>query len=127
MLDLSKENVFSIINDNGTHRKQFSQSSDVQKSKAKPTFSVPFDQGLCEHFRNGTGKVLTYSPGYQQHYCFLNSSAEIGQVESWEEAQGTRVFLRNALSSSLALDINFVDNTSGKKCLSSGFLEPMAA
>jgi predicted amidophosphoribosyltransferase len=36
-------------------------------------------------------------------------------VEAWEAAQCTRVFLRNALSSSLALDTNFVDNTSGMK------------
>ena len=40
-------------------------------------------------------------------------------------AQGTRVFIRNLMSSSLALDINLVDNTSGKKT-HTGLLEEQA-
>lgn len=34
-------------------------------------------------------------------------------VEEWEHQQGTRVFLRDCLSCSIALDYNYTDNTSG--------------
>lgn len=115
MVEINKENVFAIINDDGTHRKQFSQSSGIQKNKPSPTFSVPFDQGLCQHFRDGTGKSLRYNARFDQHYCFLPTEADIQQVEAWVARQGTRVFIRNTLDSSLALDVNFVDNTSGEK------------
>lgn len=115
MIDISKEQVFTVLEDDGTHRKQFSQNSGVQKNKDRPTFSVPFDQGMCRHFLDGTGNRLRYNPQHDQHYCFLRSPTDIEQAEAWEAAQGTRVFLRNCLASSLALDLNFLDNTSGKK------------
>lgn len=112
---ITKEAVFHILNDDGTHRKQFSANSGVQKNKSSPTFSVPFDSGLCEHFRNGTENWLQYGVDHNQYYCFLRNQTAISAAESWEACQGTRVFLKNTLTTSLALDFNFIDNTSGKK------------
>ncbi|MDP3340751.1 hypothetical protein [Frigidibacter sp.] len=117
MIEISKEEVFRTLSDGQTHRKQFSSHSGVQKGKASPTFSVPFDNGLVGHFLEGTGRPLKYNPSYNQHYCFLRSQADIDDVEAWEKRQGTRVFVRNCLSSTVALDYNFEDNLNGKKTL----------
>lgn len=110
---LSEQEFFAMLNDGGTHRKQFSQNSGVQKAKSSPTFSVPFDNGLLGHFKEGTGKDLRWNGQHQQFYCFLRSETEIEEVEAWECSQGTRVFIRNLLNSTTALDLNFTDNTSG--------------
>lgn len=107
--------VLAMLEDGRTHRKQFSQNNGVQKNKRSPTFSVPFDAGLCQHFLDGTNKVLNYNHNYDQHYCFLRAEEDVQLVESWAEQQGARVFIRNLLSSTIALDHNFTDNTSGQK------------
>lgn len=117
MIDISKESVFAMMNDGGTHRKQFSHSSGVQKNKDRPTFSVPFDNCLVRHFLSGTGRRLTFNAQHNQHYCFLKSPQDILEVEAWEMAQGTRVFIRNTLTSTVALDLNFLDNETGTKTL----------
>lgn len=104
-----------MLGDGDTHRKQFSQSSGVQKQKARPTFSVPFDNGLCKHFFDGTGLSLRHNAEYKQFYCFLDTPQKISMAEDWERSQGSRVFIRNLLRSSLALDVNFFDNVSGAK------------
>ena len=68
----SKSDFFALLDDGQTHRKQFSANSGVQKAKSRPTFSVPFDNGLVEHFFNGTGLRLKWNATYSQFYCFLN-------------------------------------------------------
>jgi hypothetical protein len=112
---IAKEMVLGIRSEPGTHRKQFSANSGVQKNKPKPTFSVPFDNGLCRHFADGTGLNLRWNGRFGQYYCFLEDEEAIKKVEAWEKAQGTRVFIKNLMSSSLALDLNFSDNVSGHK------------
>lgn len=111
----TKKQFLDMLRDGDSHRKQFSSHSGVQKDKASPTFSVPFDSGLVGHFTNKTGYRLTWNEKFGQHYCFLRSGADIEAVEAWETAQGTRVFLRSLMDSSVALDVNFVDNKSGEK------------
>ena len=124
--DMFDRNDFiSMFDDEKTRRKQFSANSGIQKNKKSPTFSVPFDNGLVRHFLYGTGKVLKYNPSYDQHYCFLRSDEDIALVEEWERNQGSRVFLRNLLDSTVALDTNFVDNQSGGKT-ECGLLEEQA-
>lgn len=111
---ISKDTFMKMFADGGTHRKQFSFSSGVQKNKPRPTFSVPFDQGLLRHFRDATGKSLRWNDQHQQFYCFLDAN-DIEQIEAWEARQGTRVFIRNLLNSTTALDLNFIDNASGAR------------
>ncbi|MGB1212949.1 MAG: hypothetical protein ACPG4X_06250 [Pikeienuella sp.] len=112
---INKELFFEMLYDSGSHRKQFSRHTGVQKDKDRPTFSVPFDNGLCSHFLAGTGKALKWNPTHNQYYCFLPQKNDIIAVEEWERSQGSRVFIRNLLSSTIALDLNFFDNESGIK------------
>ena len=115
---ISKASLQELLDGGGTFRKQFSAHTGVQKAKKKgspPTFSVPFNNGLCRHFCDGTGLELRWNERYRQFYCFLNDQKAVEAAELWERKQGTRVFLRNLMSSSLALDLNFEDNTSGQK------------
>lgn len=112
---ITKDQFLNMLRDGDSHRKQFSSHSGIQKDKSSPTFSVPFDCGLVRHFTNKTGYGLRWNPKFGQHYCFLRTRADIDAVEAWEAAQGTRVFIRSLLDSSVALDVNFFDNTSGEK------------
>lgn len=111
----TKKDVFEMLDDGSSHRKQFSQNTGIQKNKDRPTFHVPFDNGLCSHFFNGTGKRLTFNPKVNTHYCFLRNESDIALAESWVERQGTRVFIRNLMASTVALDYNFFDNKTGSK------------
>lgn len=112
---ITKDKVIQQLGDGGTHRKQFSVNSGIQNNKASPTFSVPFDNGLRRHFHDGTKLSLSWGARYNQYYCFLRDQAAIETVQRWVSEQGTRVFLRNLMDSSLALDLNFEDNASGQK------------
>jgi hypothetical protein len=112
---ITKKQVLQLLHDGETHRKQFSANSGVQKNKPRPTFSVKFDSGLCKHFHSGTNLTLRWNEQYQAHYCFLTDPGTIQMVENWEATQGTRVFLRNLMTSSVALDVNFEDNSSRQK------------
>ncbi len=112
---ITKSAFFEMHEDGETHRKQFSAHSGIQKNKSSPTFSIPFDNGLGQHFTNKTGRPLRWNEAYKQHYCFLQNQDAIDEAESWEAAQGTRVFIRSLLNSAIALDFNFRDNQSREK------------
>lgn len=112
---MTKAEFLQMLRDGDTHRKQFSSHSGVQKNKTSPTFSVPFDCGLVRHFTDKTGYRLTWNARFGQFYCFLRTGADIDAAEAWEKAQGTRVFIRSLLDSVVALDVNFLDNSSGQK------------
>lgn len=114
MTGITRDALIELLAAKLPRRKQFSANSGIQRNKARPTFSIPFDCGMVQHFREGTGLSLKYNPSYVQHYCFL-SAQQIDEVERWEERQGTRVFLRTLLSLAVALDLNFEDNVSGRK------------
>lgn len=112
---ISKELFLQMLSDGNSHRKQFSSHSGVQKAKVSPTFSITFDCGLVKHFKAKTGRDLTWNPNHKQFYCFLRTAVDIEQVENWERSQGTRVFIRSLLDSTVALDTNFADLASGEK------------
>ena len=76
---------------------------------------MQFDNGLCRHFKDGTGLNLRWNDQHKQFYCFLNDQHAIERAEAWEQEQGTRVFIKNLMASSLALDLNFADKISGVK------------
>lgn len=114
MAGITRDALIELLAAEQTRRKQFSAHSGIQRNKSRPTFSVPFDCGMVQHFQEGTQLRLTYNPLYDQHYCFL-SAQQIDEVKRWEKRQGTRVFLRTLLSLAVALDLNFEDNVSGRK------------
>ena len=114
---MNKTQVLEMLRDGHTHRKQFSANNGVQKRKqnSPSTFSVPFDSGLLRHVREGTGMDLKFNAQHEQFYCFLRTDDDLNTAEAWAARQGPRVFIRNLLSSTVALDFNFVDNESGQK------------
>lgn len=56
------------------------------------------------------GKRLRYGPEHNNYYAYLNSDEELAAAKQWEAAQGSRIFLRDCLTCSIALDTNFFDN-----------------
>lgn len=126
-MSINRKTVLAMLGDGGTHRKQFSLNSGVQKTKkdGSTTFSVPFNCGLVAHFRDCTSNILKFNPQYNNYYCFLRTPASLKAVEDWEKSQGSRVFIRNLLSSSLALDMNLISNQSAAKT-ECGRLEELA-
>ena len=118
MPPITKDIILGLQGDDRSRRKQFSSHSGIQKKKkpgSPPTFSVSFDNGLCKLFRDGTGMLLEYNQRYAQYYCYLKDAAAVAKAEAWEKAQGSRVFIRNAMASTLALDLNFGDKDTGRK------------
>ena len=118
MEHITKERVLAI-HKKKPRRKQFSKSSGVQKNKRegrKSTFSVSFAEtikALFEH--DNTNLKLRYSKQHKNYWCYLDTEKEIKQVEKWEQEQGTRVFLRDCLSLSIALDVNSHDSKEHEK------------
>ena len=112
MKKITKETVLAEHN-NRPRRKQFSVASGLRKRKDEPIFSVRIESAK-KVFESQTRLYLRESPEYKDFWCPVTQN-EIERVEEWEKNQGSRVFLRNCLSLSLALDINFTDNTSGQR------------
>ena len=80
---ITKDSINVLLSDGGTHRKQFSASSGVQKNKISgdPTFSTTFDKGLVRHFLEGTGLQMKWGATYGHFYCFLRDHHQINAAE----------------------------------------------
>lgn len=113
---ISKESYFKK-RDLTPKRLCFKDHSRVQKEK-KPgsvnSFSVKFKESIVLIYENMTRNKLQYSQQFDNYWHKLNSDEEIQAVEEWEKSQGTRVFLRDCLTCSIALDCNLKDNASGE-------------
>ena len=48
-------------------------------------------------------------------FCYLNTPEELSVAQEWIVAQGSRVFLRDCLTCSIALSVNMKDVTTGEK------------
>lgn len=109
-------------------RRCFAQNTGIQKNK-KPgsckSFSVRFKESIALVYETETPYSLRYNPVFDNYWHPLHSDHDTLVVEEWEKQQGTRVFLRDCLSCSIALDFNFENNTSGKHT-STGQLEENA-
>jgi len=108
---ITKENIFAEHNKT-PRRKCFRNNSEVQKRKSKPTFSVSI-KSAKKIFEAQTGKRLRYNPELDKYWKYI-SEEQIVEIEDWEKAQGSLIYLRDCLSLSVALDSNLTDNTSGQ-------------
>ena len=94
-------------------RRCFRSHPGVQENKqpgATPSFSVKFNESIGLVFKSMTGKRLRYGEKHNNYYTFLDSEEEIAAAKEWEASQGSRLFLRDCLTCSIALDTNFIDN-----------------
>jgi phosphoribosylpyrophosphate synthetase len=111
MKEITKNTVLAE-HEKTPRRKCFHGNSEVQKNKARPTFSVSVESAK-KIFESQTGQSLDYNPKFDKYFKYVNKE-EIDHIEKWEKNQGCRVFLRDCLSLSIALDFNLIDSTSGK-------------
>ena len=112
MKKITKETVLAERNKK-PRRELFAVGYGLQKSKiGKPTFDVEIESAK-KVFEYKTGLKLTENQMYKNYWRYVTPK-QIEKVEEWEKKQGSRVYLRNCLSLSLALDLNLTDNTSGE-------------
>ncbi|SNS12204.1 Predicted amidophosphoribosyltransferases [Humidesulfovibrio mexicanus] len=115
MLRITSE-YFSEQEAKSPTRRSFAQNTGIQKNKkpgACKSFSVRFKESIAPIYEAMTSYSLRHNPNFDNYWHPLHSDADVFAVEEWERQQGTRVFLRDCLSCSIALDYNFTDNTSG--------------
>lgn len=114
MDEITKDKFFKLKTSPGSHRKSFAHDSGIQDKKkdGSRTFSVSFDESIGPIYEKMTGNILNYSPMYNNYWHYIEDDDEYEEIKSWEQSQGTRVFLRDCLSISLAMDYNFEGKTS---------------
>jgi hypothetical protein len=76
------------------------------------SFSVPFPDSVRLIFEADTG--LRLFVGQYGYWRSIFSEEEFSRIAEWVKSQGTRIFLRDCLDISIALDQNLVDNKSGQ-------------
>ena len=89
------------------------------------SFRIKFSETIQEIFEADTGLNLFDSKFSKSFYRMIKNYSDLKLIKKWEEKQGTRVFLRDCLSLSIALDFNLIDNVS-KKYTEIGELENKA-
>lgn len=95
-------------------RRCFVDHSGIQMNKKNgtKTFSVKFKETIGPIYEGMTGYRLQYSPQYDNYWHFIDDDEQLAEIQGWERSQGSRIFLRDCLSLSLALGSNFYDNRS---------------
>jgi hypothetical protein len=78
------------------------------------SFSVPFLESVGTIFTVDTGLRLFPSKVSGGFWHSIRSEQDFEKIEKWVKSQGTRIFLRDCLDISIALDQNLTDNVSGQ-------------
>lgn len=87
-----------------TRRKCF-EKSGIQERKARPTFSVNFQESIkaiYEAMMLPYGFELQYSNTLHNYWHYVKKE-DIEKIKEWERGQGSRMFIRDNLSISIAL------------------------
>ena len=108
MEEITKDTVLAA-REQKPRRCRFEESSGIQMS-----FSVKFPETIEKIFSADTGFELRYNPQFNNYYYIIKTNDEFQKIQQWEKKQGPRVFLRDCLSASIALDKNLVDNKSAQ-------------
>lgn len=97
-------------------RRIFEEHTAVhQKTSGKHYFRPPFPESIKLIFEAETDYRLNGGSEPDNWYYYLNTEAELERAKAWEVAQGSRVFLRDCLSCSLALSLNMKDVQTGTR------------
>lgn len=98
------------------HRRCFAQHPDIhQPATGNPYFRPPFPDSIMPIFEAQTGMRLLADYGSSRCFCYLNTPEEETTVRGWIESQGSRIFLRDCLSCSIALGMNKDDPTASTR------------
>lgn len=104
-------------------RRCFALNPDIHSPTADKTyFRPPFPESIKLVFEADTGIQLRQGKEPDNWYCYLNTE-QLLIVQRWQAAQGTRIFLRDCLSCSIALDHNFVPGSAPQEYTHIGKLE----
>lgn len=96
-----------------THANVLKRQTVPKRPDIIGNISFPFSETIKPLFETGTGISLFHSAQYDNYWYSIQDEAEFGTIQEWIKAQGSRIFLRNALDLSIALDCNLVDNQTG--------------
>lgn len=117
--DICYENNMSPISKNRMHRycgmsprfRNFQQCSGIREGKEDrdPSFSVPFRESIALIYHAMTD--LRLDSGATNYYHYMHSPQEVEECKEWVEEQGSRHYIRDCLTCSIALDRNFVENS----------------
>ncbi|MBL0320168.1 MAG: hypothetical protein IPP74_12905 [Alphaproteobacteria bacterium] len=109
--NITKENVLKVQSLT-PKRKCFSTYSGIQdkKKNSKKSFSISFIESIGPIFEAMTDLKLSYSNTFENYYLNIENEQELNKIKEWEERQGTRIFLRDTLSLSIALGLNLQEN-----------------
>ena len=115
---ITKNSVFAKHNSKESHRKCFSKSGIKDKKKGRGKFfAISFAETIKPIFEKQTGLQLlkgqyydSFLKGrYNNYYLMIKDDNELRIIQDWEKKQGKRIFLRDCLSLSIALDYNKFD------------------
>lgn len=123
MLPITLER-FMVLEGKTPGRRCFALHPDIHESATgRFYFRPPFPESIRPVFEADTGLRLWQGNEPDNWYCYLRSEADQATVRQWVTAQGARVFLRDCLSCSIALDHNFIPNSDPQKFTPIGQLE----
>lgn len=113
---ITRESFEACRTDGRPHRVCFATThADQPRRSTKPpyigTFNVPFFETVGVLIREACGIELSPNRNFPGAYWrSIRSEDEFGRIADWVRSQGTRVFLRDCLDLSIALDFNFRGN-----------------
>ena len=70
------------------------------------SFIVPFSETIKKIFEKDTNLELSQKSGTDEFYRVIKPGTELGEIKDWEKRQGSRIYLRDCLSLSIAMSIN---------------------
>ena len=75
------------------------------------SFIVPFSETIKKIFEKDTNLELSQKSGTDEFYRVIKPDTELGKIKDWEKKQGSRIYLRDCLSLSIAMSINISDDS----------------
>jgi hypothetical protein len=97
-----------------THAGILKRQSVPDRPEIVGKISFPFAETIKPLFEAGTDVSLKHSAQFGNYWHSIRDEEQFQKIQNWILEQGTRVFLRNAMDLSIALDMNLVDNQSGQ-------------
>jgi hypothetical protein len=113
--EILRDDVIAVRSDGERHRICFARTHHNQPKKGQTggrnfgTFSLPFVNSAGRLFSSETGFDLLRS-NFGGYWYPIKNDQEFRKIKDWTVAQGNRVFMRDRLDASVALDFNFQDN-----------------
>jgi hypothetical protein len=114
---ITRQRVESLVADGHARRICFQTThKEALKRSTAPyigTLNVPFRETVARIFEADLGLELFRNSNRPGFWRSIKSEQEFQRIAAWVEQQGTRVFLRDCLTTSLALGINLEEEPNG--------------